>query len=99
MPFETKIHPTLLELPASFLCTVSDSSFWEHLTLAKGLVVLPFLLSTAFNVERLLLQPFIALINAIQHQNSEILDCPIVSCFLHIHESPRSVLSQVKKQK
>ena len=39
IPFEIKIHLTLSELPASSLSTVANSSFWEHLTRAKGLDV------------------------------------------------------------
>ena len=54
MSFEIKIHSKLLEQPASSLSTASSKSFWEHLILAKGLVVLPFLDNTAFNVERLI---------------------------------------------
>ena len=99
MSLEIKIHSKLLELPASSLSTASKSSFWEHLILAKGLVVLRFLESAVFNVERLILLPCITLINAMQRQITEILHCPFLSCFLHIHESPRSVLSQVKEQK
>ena len=92
-------YPILWELPASSLSTVSHSFFREHLALAKGLVFLPFLDGAVFSVERLILSPCIALINAIQHQNTDILDCPVLSSFLHIHESPRSVLLQDKKQK
>ena len=96
MPFEIKIHPTLLELRVGSLFTASKSSFWEYFIRTKGLVALPFLGSAVSNVEKLVFSPCI---NAIRHQNTVILDCLVLSCFLHIHESPRSVLSQVKKQK
>ena len=89
MPFEIKIHLKLPELPSSSLSTASNSSFWEHLTVATVLDVLPFLGSAVVNVERLILLPCIVLINAIQYQNTNILDYPVLSCFLNIHESLR----------
>ena len=85
MSFEIRIHSKLLGPTASSLSTSSNSCFWEHLTLAKVHVVLPFLKSTVFIVERLILLPCIVLISVMQHQITEILHCPVLSCFLHIH--------------
>ena len=49
-------YPTFLELPASSLSTALKISFWQHLTLANGLLFLPFLGSAAFNAEKLILR-------------------------------------------
>ena len=43
-------------IPASSR-TASNRSFWEHIILAKGLVVLAFLESAVFKEERLILLP------------------------------------------